>query len=219
MARWGKKKSGSRVLRLLLSMLILAALAGGTLLAVEAVLAPNIQAQASAAVHNQASKLFAQVINAQVEKDQDISSYQQLMDLQRDDQGRIIMLSVDTRLINNFSTELLSSLEDALSHLADQKITVPLFAASGSRFLASFGPELPVRVRGLAMPQISLSDSFIAAGINQTKHSIYLNVDAELMVAVPFDSERCHISASVLLAEGIIIGQIPETYLNFEQIR
>ena len=110
-------------------------------------------------------------------------------------------------------------MEDALSHLADQKITVPLFAASGSRFLASFGPELPVRVRGLAMPQISLSDSFIAAGINQTKHSIYLNVDAELMVAVPFDSERCHISASVLLAEGIIIGQIPETYLNFEQIR
>ena len=212
--RQGKSGAGGKLLFLLKPLLLVFSFCGG-LLALEAAVAPNLQALAYQAVHNDATRLLAECVRQQTEEYSAISDYSSLMTISRAEDGSISMLSVDTALVNGFSSGLLLDIEESLKDMDKQKITVPLLAVTGSRLLATFGPELPVKVRGAAMPRVELKDTFTSAGINQTRHSIYLQVTAELMVTVPFDSRVYDISSTVLLAEGIIIGNIPETYVDF----
>ena len=94
-----------------------------------------------------------------------------------------------------------------------------MMSITGSKLLSSWGPDIPVRVTGIATPSVALSDSFTAAGINQTKHSIYLEAKATIQVAVPFQEETCTVSTKVLLAEGIFIGDVPETFLSLDTFK
>lgn len=212
--RSGIRKRGKS--RFLLKLFLLAVFCGGVVFAVEAALAPSIQAQAVRFVENRVSQTLAQVIAEEVEADGAISDYQQLMELTRDDNGQVTMLSVNTRRLNAFTAGLLSALEATLAELGEQEIAIPLLSVTGSKWLAAKGPLLPVGVRGVAVPRIELTDSFSAAGINQTRHSIYLDVSVEVMVTVPFSADTCTVSVTVLLAEGIIVGTVPDTYVNIE---
>ena len=61
-----------------------------------------------------------------------------------------------------------------------------------------------------------LRSEFIDAGINQTLHKIYLQVECEVVILTPFDTIEEKITNQVLLAESVILGTTPNTYYNFE---
>ena len=54
---------------------------------------------------------------------------------------------------------------------------------------------------------------FDSAGINQTRHSIYLEVESDLSVVLPGRTNRFTVTTQVLIAESVLIGDVPETYL------
>ena len=118
--------------------------------------------------------------------------------------------------LNTLVAGLIEDIDSALNNLGEQELTVPLMSVTGSKLLSSIGPDIPIHISGIATPSVKLSDSFVSAGINQTKHSIYLEVEAELQVAVPFQQETCTVATKVLLAEGIFIGDVPETFLQLD---
>ena len=66
-------------------------------------------------------------------------------------------------------------------------------------------------------PQAELRDSFTAAGVNQTRHSIYLELSCGIRVISPFSRQELLVSTTMLLAEGIIVGYVPDTYLSIDQ--
>lgn len=47
-------------------------------------------------------------------------------------------------------------------------------------------------------------------------HRIYLQVDCEVSILTPFDNITQSISNQVLIAENVIVGNIPNTYYNLE---
>ena len=57
---------------------------------------------------------------------------------------------------------------------------------------------------------------FEDAGINQTRHKIYLILNATVRIVVGNTSQTVEISSQVLISETIIVGSVPEsyTYLN-----
>lgn len=57
-------------------------------------------------------------------------------------------------------------------------------------------------------------DKFEAAGINQTRHSIYLTFDTELRIVIPAKSGETQVSAKVPVVESIIVGDVPSTFVN-----
>jgi hypothetical protein len=58
-------------------------------------------------------------------------------------------------------------------------------------------------------------NKFDQAGINQTRHLVYFNVDSKIKIAVPFINEEIKVSTTVPIAETIIVGEVPDTYVNF----
>lgn len=179
-------------------------------------LGPVVEAKAVQKVNNLALAELAESINRQIAVYKEAGNYQSLMHIERDHEGRIVLMAADTLLINSLVTALIVDIEDNMNELAEQEIQIPLMAVTGSKLFSSIGPDLPVRITGIATPQIYLEDSFVAAGINQIKHSIYIEAEVKLQVTVPFNQDITTISTEVLLAEGIIIGNIPDTFVQFD---
>ena len=64
--------------------------------------------------------------------------------------------------------------------------------------------------------ETDLRTEFVEAGINQTLHRIYLEVRCNVNILTPYDTISETITNQVLLTEGVIIGNIPDTYYNLE---
>lgn len=216
MRSWKAAGRRRRRLGLGIKLFLFVACISAVLIMAEHQLGPVIEAKAVQKVNNLGLAELAESINRQIAVYKEAGNYQSLMHIERDHEGRIVLMAADTLLINSLVTALIVDIEDNMNELAEQEIKIPLMAVTGSKLFSSIGPDLPVRITGIATPKINLEDSFVAAGINQIKHSIYIKAEVELQVAVPFNQDITTISTKMLLAEGIIIGNIPDTFVQFD---
>ena len=216
MNKWRVRRRGHKRMSFGVKLVLLAAALAMLLFIAEAKLSPVIEAKAMQQVHNMALSQMAAAINRQVAEHAEAGNYHTLMHIERDEQGKIVMMAADMPLINTLITGLIEDIDSSLNDLGEQRLTIPLMAVTGSKLLSSLGPDIPINISGIATPNVKLSDSFVAAGINQTKHSIYLEVEAQIQVAVPFQKETCSVSTKVLLAEGIFMGDVPETFFQLD---
>lgn len=67
--------------------------------------------------------------------------------------------------------------------------------------------------------ETDLKSEFKEAGINQTLHRIYLEVKCNVNILTPYSTIKETIVNQVLLAEGVIVGNIPNTYYNIEGLK
>ena len=64
--------------------------------------------------------------------------------------------------------------------------------------------------------ETDLRSEFKEAGINQTLHRIYLEIRCDVSILTPYETINETIVNQVLLTEGVIVGNIPNTYYNLE---
>lgn len=86
----------------------------------------------------------------------------------------------------------------------------------GSKFFSGLGPDIQIKMMTDGTVETELKSEFKDAGINQTLHRIYLEVRCKVSILTPYDTIEETITNQVLLAEGVIIGNIPDTYYNLE---
>ena len=101
-------------------------------------------------------------------------------------------------------------------------IPVPLGAFTGISVLAGFGPEITFRVLQVGSVICSFESEFTSAGINQTVHSIYLDVTSEVSVVLPSGTKKISTVTEVMVAESLIVGEVPDIYWGkdiFSQIK
>lgn len=82
--------------------------------------------------------------------------------------------------------------------------------------MAGRGPGVKIRISSIGNVKTDLKSEFINKGINQTLHRVYLQVDCEVSILTPFDNITKSISNQILVAENVIVGNIPQTYYNLE---
>lgn len=69
----------------------------------------------------------------------------------------------------------------------------------------------------LTSSRVEFNNSIVTAGINQTKHQINLEVIVDIDILIPWDTESTQVQTEVLIADTIVVGQVPKTYLNMQQ--
>lgn len=87
---------------------------------------------------------------------------------------------------------------------------------TGNSFLAGHGPEIKVKVIPAGTVNTEFKTEFISAGINQTRHRVYLGVECNMRVIAPFATEDIIVENSVTVAETVLIGEVPEFYTNMK---
>jgi len=141
-------------------------------------------------------------------------SYNYFVNLEKDSAGNITALTSNMARINAVSADitngvLKSSGRDELS------LQIPSGNLTGSNLLSGRGPKIPVKIVMLTAPNTQFHNELISAGINQTKHQIILTVEVKLDVLVPWESVSDTVKTDIIIAETIIVGQVPDSYVDF----
>lgn len=142
-------------------------------------------------------------------------AYQQLINVTTDDSGRVTLMQPDTVKITRLVTSIARDLEENLSNLSRSDIKVPLGLLTGSLLLADKGPNLVVALLPIGSVSVNIHDEFTAAGINQTKHTVMLDIVVDMGILLPLQTSFAKITDTLPIVESVIVGPIPETYLEF----
>lgn len=140
--------------------------------------------------------------------------YEELITTEKDAGGKIVMAQINTIELNRIMALTTLTTLEALTGISERKIKIPLGRMSGSYILAPYGPKIPVRLKPMGRVNTEVFDSFEDAGINQTRHKIYLQVTIELQVIIPLLADSLEVVTTVPLADTIYIGEVPETLVN-----
>ncbi|MBE6072692.1 MAG: sporulation protein YunB [Clostridium butyricum] len=143
--------------------------------------------------------------------------YNEMMNIEKDDNGRIILVQVDTAKLNYISSKLSNECNKSLSDMSDAKIKVPIGWLTEKSLFYNFGPKISMEVEPIGNIVVTHESKFESAGINQTRHKIYLNVNGKVRMKLPFKSEEIDIETQVPVADTIIVGEVPEMTIYSKQ--
>lgn len=142
--------------------------------------------------------------------------YDDIVYVHKDNTGRIVLIQPDTVVLSKLMATTVTEVSKALyKEDKDNSVSIPLGQLSGSRILAGYGPKIKVKIIPATQIHVDILNKFEQAGINQTRHLIYFKINNTVKVAVPFMDEEVKVSAIIPLAETIIVGEVPKTYVNF----
>lgn len=140
--------------------------------------------------------------------------YQDLIDVEQNDEGRIVMAQINTMAVNRVVAEATMATRKALSDLGKKQVNIPLGEVMDNYLLATYGPDIPVRLVPFGRVNTEVIDSFEEAGINQTRHKIYLHIHTEVQIVIPFIAESVKVEAAVPVADAVYMGEVPDTVIN-----
>lgn len=140
--------------------------------------------------------------------------YQDLIYIKEDEEGKIVVSQVNTMEVNRILAETTVATQNALTKLEKKSIEIPLGEALDSYLLATYGPKISVRIVPLGRVNTKVVDVFEDAGINQVRHKIYLDVQTEVRIVIPFIASTVEVNTTVPIADTIYPGEVPDTVIN-----
>ena len=94
-------------------------------------------------------------------------------------------------------------------------MSVPLGAALGITLLAGSGPGIPISIVPIGSVQTNFETEFEACGINQTRHKVFMQLSASIRIVIPTGAKTTNVTANMLVAESIIVGKVPESFVGY----
>lgn len=141
-------------------------------------------------------------------------TYNDLVNIVTNEIGDVELIQANTLKVNMLSKDIARSTETKLDTFGQSGIKIPLGTFTGMTFLVGKGPSLTLSTMPIGAVTCAFESMFESAGINQTAHRIYLNVTADVGVVLPFTTRKLRTSQVVMVSENIIIGKIPDVYLE-----
>ncbi len=163
------------------------------------------------------TQMAVKAINQTVQKE--VSSgnldYQDFITVQRDYNGRVALMQANTVRINRMSADIALEVQNELQSLKTKQVSVHTGQLLGSYIFANRGPCIKVYIEPMGTVNINIDDRFEQAGINQTRHKIYLDFTAMVRVGIPpLHSSQVKVVTTVPVAESIIVGDVPNAVIN-----
>ena len=143
--------------------------------------------------------------------------YNDLISLEKDADGGIAALQSNMAEFNRLQSAITKDILDRLGQVSEMDLTIPLGTLTGSALLVGRGPSLSVRMQSLGSCSAHFENQFDQAGINQTTHRILLCVDVSMSILLPGFRTSTQVSNAFSVAETVIVGETPDTYLNFDK--
>ena len=142
-------------------------------------------------------------------------NYDDLMNVRMDENGQVALLSANTMHMNLLADRAGDAALRKLEAVSSQKVSVPLGAALGITLLAGSGPGIPISIVPVGSVQTDFETEFEACGINQTRHKVFLQVSASIRIVIPTGAKTTNVTANMLVAESIIVGKVPESFVGY----
>ena len=164
-------------------------------------------------VTNTVNRIVTQAVNETIDSGE--IRYDDLISFEKDNDGKITAVKSNMPEFNRLQSKILNVILERISEVSTRDLSIPLGSLTGTSLLAGRGPLISVRMQSVGSSTAHLENRFISAGINQTKHQIFLDVDVSVAILLPGFSTATQVSNAFTVAETVIVGTVPETYTYF----
>lgn len=172
----------------------------------------TIRGLAETQVRNTTSDLINDAIDRQIEN-QNIQ-YDRMVYFEKDLDGKITALKTNMSEVNRLKTDILNLINDEILAMDSSDLGIPLGSLMFPELFSGRGPDIPVQIISIRNSDASFTSEFTEAGINQTLQQMNMLVSVDVAVLVLGQTNYFTVSSQVVVAETIIVGQVPNTYLN-----
>ncbi len=143
------------------------------------------------------------------------TSYASFVTVVRDESsGQVLSLETDVTAINRIKAAVSNAVMRELSAYEKQTVSVPLGNLLGGAFFTGRGPFLPITVHTAGTVIATLSGEFTDAGINQTNHTLYLDMQVMMTAALPMERVSVELTTRFPVCDTVIVGAVPQTVLQ-----
>ena len=163
-------------------------------------------------VKNQTSDLINDAIAEQIARDN--IQYDRIVYFEKDLNGRITALKTNIGEVNHLKTDILNIINGKILALDAADIGIPIGSLFLPELFSGKGPAIPVHILAIRNSDAAFTSHFAQAGINQTLHQLIMEVNVDAAVLVLGQTSTFSISSQVVVAETVIVGQVPNTFIQ-----
>ncbi|MCL2370191.1 MAG: sporulation protein YunB [Firmicutes bacterium] len=160
-----------------------------------------------------ANAITANAISQAVEFEFGNYTYDDLMTIERDADGRITSMRANVALANLLAMRSRTLAQKYIDEMGSQGIAVPIGTISGIPLLIGRGPSITIRMMSIGAVTSYFESHFVSAGINQTVHRLSIIVNADVSIILPAGDRRITGENEIMITESLIVGQIPPFYM------
>ena len=172
----------------------------------------SIIALAETQVRNTTSDLINDAVDLQIAEGN--IQYDRLVYFEKDLNGRITALKTNMIEVNRLKTAILNLINDEILAVDTGELGIPVGSLVLPELFSGRGPGIPVQILSIRNSDGSFKSYFTAAGINQTLHQVTMEVLVDVSVLVLGKTEDFTVSGQVVVAETVIVGQVPDTFFQ-----
>ena len=143
-----------------------------------------------------------------------VVQYDRIVYFEKDLEGRITALKTNIGEVNRLKTDILNIINDEILALDHSDIGIPLGSLILPEILSGRGPVIPVHILAIRNSDADFVSHFSQAGINQTLHQVTMAVSIDVSVLVLGQTTSFTLESQVVVAETVIVGQVPNTFLQ-----
>ncbi len=140
--------------------------------------------------------------------------YSDIVSFVYDSNGRIGALRTNPPKINSMKAAVMERVNSELSTIKSEKVGITIGTLSGVSYLYGVGNEIMFTVKPVGVARSRLYSEFQSSGINQTMHSIILEIDTEVSPLIPGVTETFLITTQYIVAQTVIVGEVPDSFSN-----
>lgn len=164
-----------------------------------------------------AESLATEAINKAVAEEIEKSeiTYNDLMSLNCNSSSELSSVSTNVITVNKLKAAVSLSAQKNIADLSNKEIRFKAGDLSGIDLLSGRGYDVPVKLNFSGSIQTDFKSQFTSAGVNQTKHTAYITVTANIYItSESLLNTTSIVTTSVPVAETIIVGNTPILYQN-----
>ena len=142
--------------------------------------------------------------------------YDELYTIEKDEAGNVVIIKSNVVPINNMISDLTENIQNRFNEMENTQIDIPIGNLFGIYYFSGIGPSIPAKVKISGTLDTEVKSEFLAKGINQTLHRIYVNFECYVRIITPIKNFQKKTTNQVIIAEHVIVGNIPDSYYNLE---
>lgn len=202
-----------RVLRIIRRLIVLTVIITIAVLSVFRIrYRSSVEELAQTQVRNVTSDLINDAIDAQIARGN--IQYDRIVYFEKDLNGRITALKTNISEVNRLKTDILNVINDEILALDTSDISVPIGSLILPELFSGKGFGIPVHILSIRNSDASFESVFSEAGINQTLQQLTMHVMVDVAVLTLGQTESFTVSSQVVVAETIIVGDVPDTFFQ-----
>ncbi|MBQ9850938.1 MAG: sporulation protein YunB [Clostridia bacterium] len=183
-----------------------------SLLLVDAKLRPAVYELAALEAYSVSSER----VNSAVERilSENAPLYSDLVTVNYSNSNIITGITTDIVGMNVFKSQVTNAIDSEFSESPETEIPISLGTASGVVLFSGLGPKVNIDVGFVSSTKTDFKNVFESAGINQTQHSIMLNVETTVILNLAGRRIPQTVETSFCVAQTVIVGSVPEVTVN-----